>query len=357
MSDVLPGESIGILGGGQLGRMLALAASRLGLDVLIFTPEEDSPAARVAKYAFVADYNDQQALAAFAQHARVVTFEFENVPADTAAYLEALGAAVRPGPRALAATQDRLTEKTFFTGLGIAVAPHRAVDSEADLIAALDALGAPAILKTRRFGYDGIGQARIATADAAREAYAKLNGAPAILEGVCAFEREISIVAARGADGAIAFYDISENTHAGGILTRTRAPAAIARDVALTAQNIASRTLDALDYVGVMAIEFFLMPDQTLIVNEMAPRVHNSGHWTMDACLTGQFEQHIRAIAGWPLGPTARLADAEMINLIGDEANSWRKHAADADARLHLYGKREARPGRKMGHVTKLKRL
>lgn len=353
---VEPGGAIGILGGGQLGRMLALAAAELGLDALVLTPDEDSPASRVARYTMVAEYDDRVALEALAANTNVITYEFENVPAITAEFLAAAGALVRPAPRALEVTQDRLVEKAFLAQHGVAVAAHIDVTSKDDIAKALRDWDAPAILKTRRLGYDGQGQVRINAHAEASDAFDKMRGAPAILEQVCAFEREVSIIAARGGDGAIAFYDLCENTHANGILATTRAPAQCARDVVLKAQDAAHAVLDALDYVGVLTIEFFLMPDGSLIANEMAPRVHNSGHWTQDACLTSQFEQHVRAIAGWPLGPTSRVADAEMTNLIGEDAYAWQKLAADPDARLHLYGKRDAREGRKMGHVTRLKR-
>jgi 5-(carboxyamino)imidazole ribonucleotide synthase len=350
-----PGATIGILGGGQLGRMLAHAAQRLGFDVRIFTDEQDSPAARVAQGALVADYRDAAALAQFARTVDVVTTEFENVPAETAQALIDAGALVRPSPNALAVAQDRHDEKSFFNAQGIATPRFRAVASQADLDAAIAAIGAPAILKTRRLGYDGRGQIRIKAAEDAKGAYAKL-GAPGVLEAFCPFERELSIIAARGADGALAFYDLCENEHAGGILSRTTLPAQADAETEKNAREAARKVLSAFDYVGVLTIEFFLMQDGALIANEMAPRVHNSGHWTIEGALTSQFEQHIRAVAGWPLGPTTRIADIEMLNLIGESANGWAALAADPQARLHLYGKRDARSGRKMGHVTKLKR-
>lgn len=351
-----PGATIGILGGGQLGRMLALAAAELGFDVHIYTPEQDSPAARVAAHATVASYDDRDALTAFARAVDVVTYEFENVPAQTARILLDAGARVHPNERALDVAQDRLTEKQFFTDYGIAVAPHADIASEADIDAAFAKVGAPAILKTRRMGYDGQGQARVANAAAGRAAWTDaLKRAPAVLEGQCDFVRELSIIAARAEDGAVAFWDLCENVHARGILATTRVPAQADEKVIAEAQRAARTILAALDYVGVLTIEFFAMRDGRLIANEMAPRVHNSGHWTADACLTGQFEQHIRAVAGWPLGPTDRLADVEMTNLIGTDVDAWKDIAADPRAHLHLYGKRDARAGRKMGHVTRLK--
>jgi len=356
MKPLPPGSVIGILGGGQLGRMLAMAAAELGFDVHIYTPEADSPASRVAARTTVAPFDDAEALARFASGVDVVTTEFENVPADTTRVLVAAGAIVHPNPEALAIAQDRVAEKNFFNECGIATAPFAAVDSRADLDAALKQIGAPAILKTRRLGYDGKGQARIATLAEADAAYAALGGQPAILEGFCAFEREVSIVAARTIHNGFAPYDLVENVHANGILARTLAPARVDARVRQQAAGLAYIVGDALDYAGVFAVEFFLMADGSLIANEMAPRVHNSGHWTQDACAASQFEQHIRAIADWPLASPARLCDAEMINLIGAEANEWAKYAAEPNACVHLYGKRDALPGRKMGHVTRLKR-
>jgi 5-(carboxyamino)imidazole ribonucleotide synthase len=354
MSMLPPGSTIGILGGGQLGRMLSHAASQLGFDVCIFTDEADSPAARVSAQAIIADYGDAAALAEFAKRVQVVTTEFENVPAQTASVLMKAGANVRPHPHVLAVAQDRFDEKSFLASAGIATPRFAAIASQDDLDAAVATIGAPAILKTRRLGYDGRGQIRIASLADAAGAYEKL-GAPGILEAFCPFEREISIIAARGADGAIAFYDLCENQHVHGILSRTKLPADAGAAASVDAQKAARKVLEAFGYVGVLTIELFLMTDGSLIANEMAPRVHNSGHWTIEGALTSQFEQHIRAIAGWPLGPTARVADIEMRNLIGEDANQWRALAAEPGAHLHLYGKREARPGRKMGHVTRLK--
>ncbi|MEZ5996948.1 MAG: 5-(carboxyamino)imidazole ribonucleotide synthase [Hyphomonadaceae bacterium] len=354
MSPLAPGATIGILGGGQLGRMLAIAAAQLGFDICIYTDEPDSPASRVAAKTFVGNYLDPVALADFARRVQVVTTEFENVPAQTADALIAAGARVAPSPRALAVAQDRFDEKSFFASMGVATPRFASVASQADLDAAIIDIGAPAILKTRRLGYDGRGQIRIKTIAEAAGAFEKL-GAPGILEGFCAFEREVSIIAARGNDGAIAFYDVCENEHVGGILSRTTLPADVSAAVSVGAQTAARQVLEAFDYVGVLTIEFFVMRDGSLIANEMAPRVHNSGHWTIEGALTSQFEQHIRAVAGWPLGPTTRIAAIEMSNLIGEDATEWPAIAADPTARLHLYGKRDARSGRKMGHVTRLK--
>jgi 5-(carboxyamino)imidazole ribonucleotide synthase len=354
VTPLQPGSTIGILGGGQLGRMLSIAAAQLGFDVCIFTDEPDSPAARVSAKTIVGNYLDHAALADFARRVSVVTTEFENVPAETAEALIAAGARVAPSPRALAVAQDRFDEKSFFAAMGIATPPFAAVSSQAELDAAVAEIGAPAILKTRRLGYDGRGQIRIKSAADATGAYERL-GTPGILEGFCAFEREVSILAARGWDGAITFYDLCENEHAGGILSRTTLPAQVSEALTNAARDAATKVLEAFDYVGVLTLEFFVMADGSLVANEMAPRVHNSGHWTIEGALTSQFEQHIRAVAGWPLGPTTRVAGIEMLNLIGEDANAWASLAADPDARVHLYGKRDARAGRKMGHVTKLR--
>ena len=353
MTALPPGSTIGILGGGQLGRMLATAAAQLGFDVCVFTDEPDSPASRVSAKTFIGNYLDHAALADFARRVDVVTTEFENVPAETAEALITAGARVAPTPAALAIAQDRFDEKSYFLSAGIQTPPFKAISSQEDIDAAIAEIGVPAILKTRRLGYDGRGQIRIKTAADAKGAYEKL-GAPGVLEGFCAFEREVSIIAARAIDGSVAFYDLNENEHAGGILSRTTLPANVSAQTVVDAQKAARSVLEAFDYVGVLTIEFFVMPDGSLIANEMAPRVHNSGHWTIEGALTSQFEQHIRAVAGWPLGPTTRIAEIEMLNLIGEDANAWPQLAADPTARLHLYGKRDARAGRKMGHVTKL---
>jgi 5-(carboxyamino)imidazole ribonucleotide synthase len=345
---------IGVLGGGQLGRMLAMAAARLGFDVTVLEPKPDSPAARVAARALNAAYDDPQALKILAG-CDVVTFEFENVPAAVVQALERLGAAVAPGGRALAAAQDRLSEKQFFGDLGVAVAPYAAIDSPADIVAALPRLGHRALLKTRRNGYDGKGQTWVEGAADAQAALARIGDQPAILEGRVRFVRELSIIAARGRTGEIACYPLGENRHEAGVLRRTLAPASTTEATRLQAEVIARRALEALDYVGVLAVELFELIGGELVVNEFAPRVHNSGHWTLDGCEVDQFEQHVRAIAGWPLGPTEALAQVEMINLLGEEVDAWPALAADPSARLWLYGKGEAWPGRKMGHVNRLR--
>ncbi len=344
MADVLgPGSTVGILGGGQLGRMLAIAAAQLGLHAHIYCPEDNPPAGEVAAKTTQGAYDDVARLTAFAAEVDVVTYEFENVPASAVDALEPL-VPVRPGRAALAAAQDRIVEKDFLNSAGAPTVPYASVDDGASLAKALEDIGAPSILKTRRFGYDGKGQARIMTAGDADEALAAMSGAPAILEGFADFRREISVIAARSVDGSIAAFDPGENEHADGILRKTTVPCAPPDE----AFEIAKRILTALDYVGVIGVELFETRDGALLVNEIAPRVHNTGHWTIEACAVDQFQQHIRAICGWPLGDPARHSDAVMLNLIGDEANDW----ASLKGGVHLYGKGDARPGRKMGHVT-----
>ncbi len=344
-----PGSRIGILGGGQLGRMLAMAAARLGMHTHIYEPGADAPAGQVADALTGAGYDDAGALAAFARAVDVVTYEFENVPLAAIDVVAPL-VPVRPGRRALEVAQDRAAEKSFLNGLGLATAPWTAVDGPDDLAAALAVQGAPAILKTRRLGYDGKGQVRLDPGASAGEAWVAVGAAPSVLEGFVDFEREISVIAARGLDGAVAAFDPGENRHADGILRRTTVPAQVSPAQAQDAVLIAGRILNALDYVGVLGVEMFVTADG-LVVNEIAPRVHNSGHWTEAACLVDQFEQHVRAICGWPLGDGGRHSDAEMHNLLGEEVAT----APDlAGARVHLYGKAEARPGRKMGHFTRL---
>jgi 5-(carboxyamino)imidazole ribonucleotide synthase len=352
-----PGSTIGVLGGGQLGRMLVLAAARLGFRTVVLAPEDDSGAAQVATRAIHAPYDDAAALAALAGAADVVTFEFENVPADVVACLEALGAIVAPGARALAVAQDRVEEKTFLNACRAPTVRFAACETAGDVLAALDQVGAPALLKTRRQGYDGKGQTWVEGHADADNAFARVGNHPSILEARADFVRELSVIAARGRDGDISTYPLGENHHETGILRRTLAPARVSPQVEERAQAIAARILTSLDYVGVMGVELFELADGELLVNEIAPRVHNSGHWTLDGCEVDQFEQHVRAIAGWPLGPVRPLAQVEMENLIGDDIDRWPELLGEADARLWLYGKAEARPGRKMGHVNRLRPL
>ncbi len=348
---IAPGETIGILGGGQLGRMLAKAAAQLGYRVHVYAPEPDSVAAEVCAQFTCAHWDDAAALAAFAADCAVVTYEFENVPVGP---LKALGETpLHPNARALEVAQDRLNEKEFIESLGGRTAPYMAVDTREDLDEALVRIGSPGILKTRREGYDGKGQWRIAY-DHEVEGIA-LSGQAMVYEGFVTFSAEFSVILARGADGTIMFWDSAENVHEGGILARSTVPAGQAVQAQVgEARTLASKVADALNYVGVAAFEFFATT-QGPVFNEMAPRVHNSGHWTIEGAITSQFENHIRAICGLPLGET-RLAAAkvEMRNVIGDAAEDWAAVLADPANHLHLYGKAAARPGRKMGHVTRL---
>ncbi|MEO5587582.1 MAG: 5-(carboxyamino)imidazole ribonucleotide synthase [Novosphingobium sp.] len=351
---ISPGSTIGILGGGQLGRMIAVAAAQLGYRCHIYAPEADSVAAEVSAAFTCAGWDDADALARFAADCAVVTYEFENVPV---APLAALPRPTVPHWRALETAQDRLTEKTFVTGLGGRTAPFAPVDSAADLSAAIAALGAPGILKTRRDGYDGKGQWRIASpADAeALDLVPMTSGTPLIYEGLVHFAAEFSVILCRGADGEIRFWDSAQNVHEDGILARSTVPAAAAiQDQVPIARALAAKVAEALDYVGVLTAEFFATDDGP-VFNEIAPRVHNSGHWTIEGAVTSQFENHVRAILGLPLGDTWLAAKAvEMRNLIGADADDWEAILANPANHLHLYGKGESRPGRKMGHVTRL---
>jgi 5-(carboxyamino)imidazole ribonucleotide synthase len=350
-----PGSTIGMMGGGQLGRMTALAAAALGYRVHVFTPEADSPCAQVSARATVADYSDAAALDAFAREVDVVTLEFENLPADALDRL-ARTRPVRPSSSVLRVAQDRLLEKAFCRKLGIGTAPYRQVDGLSDLESAMIEIGRPAVLKTRRLGYDGKGQVKIAAGLPPAAAFDALKGAPAILEGFVEFQCEVSVIAARGLDGEIAVYPVVENRHENHILATTIAPAAVSPAVATEAQRIATALVGALDVVGLLAVEMFVTTDGRVLVNELAPRPHNSGHWTIEGCPTSQFAQLVRAVVGLPLGPVEPFVPAEMRNLIGDAVHDWPQLAVDPSAHLHLYGKAEARPGRKMGHVTRLKR-
>jgi 5-(carboxyamino)imidazole ribonucleotide synthase len=352
-----PGSTIGILGGGQLARMLAMAGARLGLESHVFSPVHDDPAFHVCAAHTKADFLDEDALAAFAESVDVVTYEFENVPARTAEVLEA-HRPVRPNPKVLALTQDRLIEKDFVRGLGIATADFADVTDAESLARAVARLGRPSILKTRRFGYDGKGQTHIRDGVDLAQAFVSLGGAPCILEGFVPFAKEVSVVAARGLDGEFRAWDVCENVHEHHILATTTAPAAISDATARAAIDMARAIAEAADYVGVIAVELFVVSDaqgERLVVNEIAPRVHNSGHWTLDGAVTSQFEQHMRAVAGMPLGSTRRHGrQVVMRNLIGADADKWAEILAEDGACLHLYGKKESRPGRKMGHVTRI---
>lgn len=348
-----PGATIGILGGGQLGRMTAMAAARLGYRAHIFAPEPDSPAAQVSAGQTIADWDDGDALARFAVDVDVATFEFENIPAAAVREVAAL-TPVMPRPDILEITQDRLREKDFLKNIGVATTGYREITSAAALGQALPTLKVRAVLKSARMGYDGKGQVNVDPGSAPDEAW-RLMGAPrGILEDFVNFRCEVSVIVARGADGAMATYPPVENRHVNHILDTTIAPASVPPDTAREAEQIARDIAARLDLVGVIAVEMFVTKDARILVNELAPRPHNSGHWTIDACAASQFEQLVRVICGLPLGSPERYADAVMKNLIGDEVETWRDAIAEPAARLHLYGKRETLPGRKMGHVTRL---
>ena len=354
---IRPGSTLGILGGGQLGRMIAMAAAQLGLKVHVYAPEENSPAFEVAGEFTIAPYEDEAALVRFAKAVDVVTYEFENVPSETAAILGA-HAPLNPNAKALAVSQDRFLEKSFIAGLDIPTAPFAPVTNEDEFAVALAQIGRPCVLKTRRFGYDGKGQVMIRPETDPSTAWETVGRAPSILEGFVPFEREVSVVAARTAAGEFAAYDLCANEHRNHILDTTIVPAGVASMTESRAIGIARTIADALDYVGILAVEMFLVTaegEERLVVNEIAPRVHNSGHWTLGGAVTSQFEQHVRAVCGWPLGQTARLGQrVEMKNLIGHDVDDWERILAEPGAHLHLYGKAEARAGRKMGHVTRI---
>ena len=357
-----PNSMIGILGGGQLGRMLAASAAQLGFRVCIYSPESECPGSALANQVFVAPYDDKQTLLRFAECVDVVTYEFENIPTATIDILLDVGAVVRPGKAALEIAQDRLVEKQFIQECGAQTAAFHAVNNVADLDAGLQNIGQPAILKTRRLGYDGKGQTRI-TDDvidlagvykkAVEFAWAEVAAAPSILEAFVPFEREISVIGARGVDGSIKLYEPSENVHSHGILRTSVVPSNTPSAFITQANAITRKILTSLNYIGIIGIEFFQTHD-TIIVNEFAPRVHNSGHWTQNACAISQFEQHIRAIAGWPLGDPRRHSDARMENLIGTEAHEWRNVNSNVNTAIHLYGKKTVKPGRKMGHINNI---
>jgi 5-(carboxyamino)imidazole ribonucleotide synthase len=355
--SLAPGSTIGIIGGGQLGRMLAMAAARLGYRTIILEPQPDCPAAQVANRQIVAAYDDPAALAELAAASAAVTYEFENVPVQAAQTLAAR-IPVYPPARALKVAQDRVTEKSFLNGLGIPTAEFCPVDNDDQLTEALGKFGGSGVLKTRRMGYDGKGQRVFRNMEAGGFAGTceAMGNVPLILESLVAFEREVSVIAARGLDGNIAAYDPAENVHRDGILRISTLPAAIGPETAAAAKAAAARILAALDYVGVVGVEFFVLADGSLLANELAPRVHNSGHWTEAACVVSQFEQHIRAVAGLPLGSPARHFDCVMENLIGDDMLKVPALLAEPDLMLHLYGKAETRPGRKMGHFTRISR-
>ncbi|MFN3230602.1 MAG: 5-(carboxyamino)imidazole ribonucleotide synthase [Alphaproteobacteria bacterium] len=365
---VAPGGTIGILGGGQLGRMLAQAAAGLGYRTLIFCPEDNSPASQVADETLQAAYKDEGALRDFAAACDVITYEFENIPLPTVRFLTAdrpgrpMGRSgrdvpVRPSIDALKTGQNRLLEKTFLNGIGVHTTPFVAIQLLDDLTSEAPLIGYPCVLKTQRGGYDGKGQVMIKTSDELGPAYARMQGQPSILEAFVAFRRELSIITARGTNGALAHYPLVQNEHRNHILHRTTAPAPGLTDVlSRRAEDIATRIAEGLEYVGVLAVELFETVDGALLVNEIAPRVHNSGHWSIEGAATSQFENHIRAICGLPLGPVGPVKPSVMTNLIGDDVDDLSAWQDQEDAVIHLYGKEEARPGRKMGHVTEVRR-
>lgn len=347
-----PGSTIGILGGGQLGRMMAIAAGELGLNCHIYCPDADSPAFDVSAAHFCAAYDDEAALAEFAAGVDVITYEFENVPDKTAEILSA-ARDVFPDPKILTTTQDRLFEKRFLKSAGLSIAPFAEIDRPEDLAAAIASIGTPAVLKTRRLGYDGKGQTVLDHSTPLEEAFDTIGNAPAVLEAMVPLDKEISVIAARGRTGETLVYDIAENVHENHILSTTRVPARISGPMEAEARAIGEKIAIAFDYVGILAVELFVVNNQ-LLVNEIAPRVHNSGHWTQDGCLVSQFEQHIRAVAGWPLAGQTRHSDVIMTNLLGDETDNWQTLAAKPGAHVHIYGKAEARQGRKMGHINQI---
>jgi len=351
MKTLPPGSTIGILGGGQLGRMMAMAAAEMGYHVHIYCPEADAPASEVAQFTTTGDYTDSAALARFAQSVDVVTYEFENIPSVPVAELARQGN-VRPSPVILSLSQHRIAEKEAIHGLGIATAPFAPVTTLEEVHQAISHIELPAVLKTCRMGYDGKGQVMLDTTSDLKAAWQSLKTDDAVLEGFVQFRMEISVIIARDIIGNIACYCPVQNTHKHHILHETIAPAPISAVLTEKAEDIARTIARGLDLVGLMAIEMFITDNDDIIVNELAPRPHNSGHWTMDACITSQFTQAIRAVAGLPLGSPDRMCNAKMLNLIGDDINDWQRYAGMADAKLHVYGKKETRPGRKMGHVT-----
>lgn len=353
MTITAPGSTIGIVGGGQLGRMLARAASRMGYKTHIFTPEKDSPASHVATITTIGAYQDTTALRAFAQSVDVITFEFENIPAETLEMLDSI-VAVRPKPSVLFTTRHRLREKNFIREQGIKTAPFAKVSTVEELDDAIKTIGTPCVLKTTELGYDGKGQVVIKAAADAAKAWASLGKTECILEGFIEFSAEASIIVARSTNGEMRCYPLVENIHRDHILHKTIAPASFIDTYQDEAVRIAKKLAEALDVVGLLAVELFVTKEG-LLVNELAPRPHNSGHWSMEGAPTAQFEQHIRAICGWALGDTT-ARKCEMINLLGDEWKLWEEYAKQPEAHVHLYGKTESRPGRKMGHVTIVKR-
>ena len=357
MKAILPGATVGVLGSGQLGRMFAIAARRMGYRVHTLSPHADTPTGQVSDKEYQRSYEDLDAIREFARGVSVVTFEFENVPAESVEAAAQL-VPVRPGGAVLHTTQNRLREKTFLANSGFPVTRFRHINSAESLRAALEEIGRPAVLKTAGFGYDGKGQTKIASAEDAGRVAATLNGRDLVLEAFVDFEREVSVVGARTGAGEFTHYGVIENTHRRHILDLSTAPARVNEATAREAVEIARTLMETLDVVGVLCVEFFLTRDGHLLVNELAPRPHNSGHLTVDACVTSQFEQQLRAVCGLPLGSTELVRPAAMANLLGDlwqaDEPDWRSALARPNVKLHLYGKTEARAGRKMGHLTAL---
>jgi 5-(carboxyamino)imidazole ribonucleotide synthase len=352
---LLPGATIGVMGGGQLGRMFAIAARRMGYRVHTFSPEENGPAAQFSDRATAASYEDETAVNGFLGAIDLLTFEFENIPRATIDWAGRTRL-VRPRGEILLIAQNRLHEKEFLAGAGFPVAPFRRVASASDLTSALEAIGRPAILKEAAFGYDGKGQQRIDPETDVDAIWSERENVQCVLERVIDFKREISVIVARAPDGQTAVFPVCENVHRHHILDLTLAPARVSEPVAKAARELACEVATRLDLVGLLAVEMFLQPNDGLIINELAPRPHNSGHWTIEGCLTSQFEQHVRAVCGLPLGKTDSLRPAAMVNLLGEiweeGEPDWAAALAEPDVHLHLYGKREPRPRRKMGHLT-----
>ena len=354
MKKIAPGGIVGILGGGQLGRMMSMAAARMGMDVVIYAPEADSCASRVSADTIVAAYDDVAKLIEFANRCDVITFEFENIPAATLDIIEKAGTSVFPKSNALGVSQDRLKEKEFLNSIGIPPAPFVQIDKAEDITLGLDRLGGRGVLKSRTDGYDGKGQVRLDSSSDPLVAWTTIGEVPAVLEAYISFDREISVLVVRGQDGDVQIYDTPENDHSGGILKSSRLPANISEQSRINAKELGRKLADSLDYVGVIALELFVMPDGSLLANEFAPRVHNTGHWTEEACLIGQFEQHMRAVCGWPLAPADRYVDIRMDNLLGDsDVSTWEDLSSDGAA-PRIYAKRGGGEGRKLGHSNKI---
>lgn len=352
-APIAPGACIGILGGGQLGRMTAIAAAEMGYRCLILEPQEGCPASHVADH-IAGAYEDEAVLARFAEACDVVTLEFENVPVDALKFLEER-VPVRPGSHALKIAQDRILEKQFLNDAGIGTAPWAEITDEQSLKDAIDRIGIPSVLKTARFGYDGKGQVMLKPGSDPSKAWEDLGRVRCILEGFVDFDCEVSVITARSANGTVKAFPVVMNEHRDHILYKTHAPADLPTSTAKAAEDIADKAIEALDLTGLLAVEMFACRDGSVLVNEVAPRPHNSGHWSIDACMTSQFQQLVRAVCGLPLGSTEILRPAEMTNLLGNEIDDWAAFLAEPNAQLHLYGKAEAKPGRKMGHVTRLK--